>query len=218
MLYLVCGPDHQTKNQKILSIKEKIFSSNQNHSFDYESLYARNLDAKTLKAAMIALPSLTSKRIIVIRQADQLTESLQNLILQLIQTTKDFLIVILDAEESSCARQFQKKFGSEIKILHHEAKKEVSVFDLEKAILNHEKALALKILSQILKQEKLPIRSAAPKIMGGILWIWKKNKNSFSLERFCCGLSSLKEADFHIKRSRLKPEHALEILLVKLCS
>lgn len=218
MLYLLCGSDHQSKNQKILAIKEKIFSSSRSSVFDSETLYASGLDLKTLKKAMIALPSLTRQRLLVIRQADKLTAAHQDLIAQCLESTKEFLVLILDAEDGLSAQQLQKKFGDNIKTLYSEEKQEVSVFDLEKAILHQEKALALRTLSEILKRETLPVRSAAPKLIGGLLWIWKKNKNRLSSHRFRGGLVLLQEADFHIKRSRLKPEHALEILLIKLCS
>ena len=32
------------------------------------------------------------------------------------------------------------------------------------------------------------------------------------------GLLAMQEADLNIKRSRIKPEYALEVLIVKLCS
>ena len=54
-------------------------------------------------------------------------------------------------------------------------------------------------------------------LMGGLVWFWGKLKQRISAEKFKKGLLHLQEADLNIKRSRIKAEYALEVLVVKLC-
>ena len=71
----------------------------------------------------------------------------------------------------------------------------------------------LKILNDVLDHGDHPLQ-----ILGALVWFWGKNKPRVNPERFQRGLNELQEADWNIKRSRLRPEHTLEILIVKLCS
>ena len=72
---------------------------------------------------------------------------------------------------------------------------------------------ALKILGNLLVEENHPLQ-----IMGGLIWFWGKSRTRLSADQFKKGLMCLQEADLNIKRSRLKPEHTLEVLVVKLSS
>ena len=51
--------------------------------------------------------------------------------------------------------------------------------------------------------------------MGGLVWSWGKARSFARRENFQKGLVALQEADLNIKRSRLAPQQALEVLVVK---
>ena len=213
MIYLLCGLDNQAKEKKIAEIKAKSFSSHEAVSFDYQILHGPKLDNATLKKSLIALPSLSKKRLVLIRQADKLTTENKNLIAELIGDIKDFLIIILDAENAKAGGALKKKFSKQIKVLHFEEEAKLGVFDLTRAISQNKKANALDVLAQLLGDGTHPLQ-----LMGGILWEWKKNRPRLSFERFKDGLLALEEADVNIKRSRLRADYALEVLVIKLCS
>ena len=67
---------------------------------------------------------------------------------------------------------------------------------------------ALKILDELLESNVHPLQ-----IMGGLVWYWGKERERLSPQSFYKGLTALEEADLNIKRSRLKPEHAVEKVL-----
>ncbi|MBZ0166329.1 MAG: hypothetical protein K8I00_05930, partial [Candidatus Omnitrophica bacterium] len=69
-----------------------------------------------------------------------------------------------------------------------------------------------KLLAVLLRDGTHPLQ-----IMGGLVWIWGRLKNRISADNFQQGLRELQAADLNIKRSRLHPEHAVEILVTKLC-
>jgi len=213
MIYLLCGLDNQIKEKKIAELKDKFFSSLEALSFDYQILHGQKLDNATLKRALIALPSLSKKRLVLIRQADKLTAENKDLIAALIDDIKDFLIIVLDAENSKAGGILKKKFSKQIKVLHFEEEKRLGVFDLTRAISQNKKTEALKTLAQLLEDGVYPLQ-----LMGGILWEWKKNRPRLSPESFKQGLLDLQEADFNVKRSRLRADYALEVLVIKLCS
>lgn len=74
-------------------------------------------------------------------------------------------------------------------------------------------AEALKMLTQLLEEGSHPLQ-----ILGGLVWFWGKSRERLSPAQFKKGLLALQEADLNIKRSRTRPEHSLEILIVKLAS
>ena len=118
MIYLLCGLDNQIKEKKIAEIKAKIFPSREAVSFDCQTLHGPKLDNATLKKSLITLPSLSKKRLVIIRQADKLTIENKNLIALIIDDVKDFLVIILDAETAKAGGALKKKFAKQIKVLH----------------------------------------------------------------------------------------------------
>ena len=72
---------------------------------------------------------------------------------------------------------------------------------------------ALKILGDIFSSGTHPLQ-----VLGGLVWFWGKTKNRLSSQNFNLGLRELQQTDLNIKRSRLKAEYVLEVLVVKLCS
>ena len=212
MIYLLIGQS-PSKENKISEIKSSVLTSKESLSFDYEVLHAHKLSADVLKKSLVSIPSISKKRVVLIRQAHELNAQAKKIILACLKDFVSSLELILDADQWSAKDAFLKNLGQSVKIVNFEKEQKVSVFDLTKAIASHKKLEALRLLDKLIKAGDHPLQ-----IIGAIVWAWKKSRNRISKEKFHQGLVMLQEVDFCIKRSRLKPEYALEILVVKLCS
>ncbi len=212
MIYLLVGQD-PSKENKISEIKSKILTSKESLSFDYEVLHAHKLDADVLKKSLISLPSISKKRLVLIRQAHDLDGNAKKIILSCFQDESIPVELILDADQWSAKDSFLKKLEKIIKVVKFKETLKTNVFDLTKAIISNRKPEALKLASQLMDEGNHPLKIIAP-----IVWAWKKSKSRMSKEKFHQGLVVLQETDFYIKRSRLSPQYALEILVIKLCS
>ncbi|MCX5681931.1 MAG: hypothetical protein NT079_06680 [Candidatus Omnitrophica bacterium] len=213
MIYLLIGQDHLAKEQKISEIKAKALLSKESLSFDYQILHGYKLDNGILKKALIALPALGTARVVLIRQADQLTAVQKTMIAETYEKSKKDLIIIFEAEGLDDNDTLVKKFDRKMKVFSFAPKVRHNVFNLMRIILMGQKAEALELLDELLKNGDHPLQ-----IIGGMLWAWRNARNKIPFIKFSQGLRAFQEADFNIKRSQLKSEYALEVLVVKLCS
>lgn len=211
MTYLLIGDDLPAKDEKVAELKKKFLSSAESFHFDCETLYAQKLDSETLQKALIALPVVSSKRVVVIRECEKLDSRNQEIILKTISSSAENSVVILDFNRADGKSSFMEKLKKAARPSYFEKEKPPDVFALGNAILAQKDSEALKILAQLLAQGEFPLR-----ILGFLVWKWRHSGNRASSEAFQRGLEALQEADVNIKRSRLKPEHALELLIVRL--
>lgn len=212
MTYLFLGQDLTAKDSKIAEIKKKICPSPDALKFDCETLYAQKLDPEELKKAFITLPAIANERIVIIRECHKLSAHNKELIFEFVKNPGR-CVLALESEKMETTDAFIKKLGSAVKVFHFRKETPLNVFNLTDAVSLRRSVEALKILSVLLSQGDQPLQ-----IMGGLVWYWKKARAGFSMPEFKKGLLALQEADLNIKRSRLRPDHALEILIVKLCS
>lgn len=213
MHYLLLGDDTLAKDKKILEIKKKFFPSPEAFSFDYELLHGHKLEPDTLKKALITLPVIAPQRLILIRQVSKLTAANKQLILDFLRNKQPHAILVLDSDEGEDRDAFTSQLTKNCQVFRFGEGVKQNVFDMTKAVALRKPIEALSILANLFSQGTQPLQ-----IMGGIVWFWGKNKGRLSKVKFRQGLLALQEADINIKRTRLKPEHALEILVVKLCS
>jgi len=212
MIYLLIGQDNLAKEHKIAEIKANILPSPESLSFDFQVLYGHRLDNDSLKQSLTTLPAAGKARVVLIHQADELNAGQKAMIVEMEKGSKGGLVVILTAEDLDKKDALFTKYTSSIKASFFGAKARVSVFDLMRAVSLSRKAEALMILDDLLKNGDHPLQ-----IFGGMFWKWKNDKKLFSRVKFNQGLLAFQQADFNIKRSQLKPEQALEVLVVKLC-
>jgi len=213
MTYLLLGEDNPAKDKNIRAIKDKTLKSTDSQNLDYESLHAPKVDSDILKQALIALPAVSEKRCLLIRSADKLNPKNKKIVEEFVQSKATHLVLILETDESEPKNSFFKAIIPFVKVLRFQSSVKENVFDMTNAMTNRTLVKALKILDGLMKEGNHPL-----KIMGGLVWYWGKSKNRISEERFQKGLKALQEADLNIKRSRLKPEYTLEVLVVKLSS
>jgi len=211
MVYLLSGEDSLAKDQKIEEIKGKSFPSEEAVKFDFEILHGAKLGSDVLKKSLVALPAIAPHRVVVIRAIQKLNPHNKELILEFIQKKEPQVVLILDDTEGDARNSFIKKLSAHVQVLRFSKGKKQNVFDMTKAMSSGNAAQALKTLHELMEEGTHPLQ-----LMGGLIWYWGKEKNRLSSARFNKGLQQLQEADLNIKRSRLKPDEAMEVLVVSL--
>ncbi|MCA9398253.1 MAG: hypothetical protein KC618_00780, partial [Candidatus Omnitrophica bacterium] len=196
----------------IAELKSKILQTNDAFKFDFDLLHANRLSAEDLKKSLIALPAIASKRLVVLRDIEKLSPQNKDLILEFIDKDESCIDLILDANQVDGRSAFMKKVTDKAKVVRFAVHEKANVFDMTKIMLRSP-AEALKMLTQLLEEGSHPLQ-----ILGGLVWFWGKSRERLSPAQFKKGLLALQEADLNIKRSRTRPEHSLEILIVKLAS
>ncbi|MCK5082039.1 MAG: hypothetical protein KAR31_03950 [Candidatus Omnitrophica bacterium] len=212
MIYLLLGEDRLAKDQKINEIRASCLPSDDAIKFDYELLHGIKLDPSVLKKALIALPAVAKKRLILIRNFEKLSEHNKEIVLDFIQVKNEPAVLILDSDELTFKGEFFRDITSAAKVIRFRQRgKKSDIWGVTRAIEARNPGEALKILNILLKDGDSPL-----KIMGGLVWFWGSLRNRVSVDGFKKGLLVLQEADLNIKRSRLRPEHAVEIVVTKL--
>jgi DNA polymerase III delta subunit len=236
MTYLFIGPDLPKKDAKIAELKAKIFSDPAAMSFDYEVLYAHKLDPDTLKKSLLSLPYMAAKRLVVLRQCERLTRKKEEeqepakedaapsaatnvkdrsreIIFEFLENAPPSTVLVLDFEKFDLKSQLFARLRPLTEVVFFGSDKTIDVWALTRAIGSRNSGDALRILHELLDNNDHPL-----KIMGGLVWYWGKERDRLSPQRFVQGLSILEEGDLNIKRSRLKPEYAVEKVVVELAS
>lgn len=214
MIYLLLGEDSVAKDHKIAELKIKILRSTEAVKFDYVVLHAAKLDAPEFKKILLELPAVADQRFIVLRTVQKLSAQNKKIFLEFMDQDPTHAAVVLDFDETAGKDDFFNQVSARAKVVHFQTRPRQNVFDMTKAISACDPTQALKILDELLLDENHPLQ-----IMGGLVWFWgNRMKQRLSKDRFKKGLLELQEADLNIKRSRLKAEHTLEIVVVKLCS
>ena len=151
------------------------------------------------------------QRIILIHQTEKLSEHCQGILLEFLKGSPTHVDFIFDALSLSAKDEFAAQLRQIATVTETKKGAKENVFDMCRLIFNRKQIEALQILDALLS-EAHPLQ-----IMGGMVWAWGKERSRMPSARFQKGLHELQEADVSIKRSRMRPEVALEILVVKLC-
>ena len=121
--------------------------------------------------------------------------------------------MILDSDDDDLGDAFLGKCAKLAEVTSFSKAAPPNVFDVTNALSRRQTMDALGLLTDLLKDGMQPVQ-----VMGVLVWIWGKSRPRLSPQKFKEGLLALEEADLNIKRSRLKPDHALEVVVVKLGS
>ena len=211
MTYLLIGPDLSKKDAKIAELKNKLFKDPSALSFDHELLHAHKLDPDDLKKSLLTLPHLAPVRLVVLRQCERLKDRSREIVLEFLAEDIKTTVLVLDFDELDIKSAFFAKLRPLTETVFFGDERSFNVFDMTRAISSRNALDALKILHELLGNNTHPLQ-----IMGGLVWYWGKERDRLSPQRFHKGLSVLEEADLNIKRSRLKPEYAVEKVVVEL--
>jgi len=211
MIHLFIGDPTPEKQEQIDQIKTQWQAAKDALGFDYQALYGHRLDVKDFKKALLALPAIASQRLVYIHECEKLSDHCKEIFLEFIASKPTHVIVILDCFSLSDKDSSWTQIRSQAKVFEVRKAVKENVFDLTKKISSGRGAEALKTLDGLFDEGIHPLQ-----IMGGIVWAWGNERSRISSESFEKGLRDLQEADLNIKRSRLKPEQAMEVLVVKL--
>lgn len=211
MTYLFIGPDLSKKDAKIAELKAKLFKDPSALSFDLEVLHAHKLDPDDLKKSLLTLPHLAPVRLVVLRQCERLNERNRAIIFEFLSEQLKTTVLALDFDELDVKSALFARLRPLAQTTFFGSEKTLNVFDMTRAISSRNASGALKILYELLGNNTHPLQ-----IMGGLVWYWGKERERLSPQCFYKGLSALEEADLNIKRSRLKPEYAVEKVVVEL--
>lgn len=211
MHYFFYGQDYSAKDQKIQEIKEKLLPSQEGIQFDFDQLDGNKLSAEDLKKSLVALPAVLKQRIILIRKIEKLSNQNKDLLISWIKEKHNNCILLLDSDEAETKNAFLSKIASGAQVFSFLLGRVRNVFDMTRSISSRNTAEALKILDELFEEENHPLQ-----VLGGLVWFWGKQKGLIAKNKFEEGLRYLQEADLNIKRSKLKPEYAVEMLVVKL--
>jgi len=211
-IYLFIGEDGVSKDRKLAAIKKDNLQV-KSQLFDFELLRADPLESSKLKELLFSLPALSKTRIIVIKEADKLSLQNKKILLSFAQTPAKDTLLILDSNKPEIKDAFFQEFSRFARVLSFASKPSLNIFDLGRTIASKKSKEALLCLSRLLENGE-----KHSNILGVIGWQWRKLRREMPEQEFLRGLKLLQEADLNIKRSRLKGDLALEILIVKLCA
>lgn len=212
MIYLLLGDDKAAKERHIAGIKAKYLADGSARQLDYESLHGVKLDPDVLKKALISLPAVSKKRMVLIRAADKLDSHNKEILFEFIKAGHAHAVVVLDFGEEGGKSAFLNQIKADAEVIRcGTPARRQNVFDMTRAMERRDPAGALKIFNEL-------VNGGEPllKILSGMVWFWGDRKTRLSGDQFKKGLRVLQEADLNIKRTRLKPEHAVEVAVTKL--
>ena len=211
MTFLLIGRDLQKKDTKLSELKSKLFKEASAVTFNSDIVSAHKLDSDELTKTLKAIPHLAGQRLVVLRQCEKLSEHNRDIILEFVIQDSKTVVLVLDYDEIDMRSAFFTKLRPLVELIQFGQEKSLNVFDMTRAISSRDAAGALKMLQELMDGNTHPLQ-----IMGGLVWYWSKEREHLSTERFQKGLAVLQEGDLNIKRSRLKPEHAVEKVVVEL--
>ena len=211
MLYLVLGEDDPRKQAKVAELKKKYLRSADALQLDFDVLYADRCDSRTLKKSLLSLPAVSPHRVLLIHNGHKLKTEGAQMLLEVLPGLEQ-LVVILEAQRSPFKGRGRKSATDlKMQVFDYPLPEGRTVFQMTEAMSRRQADQALKILTELMDAGQHPLQ-----IMGGVLWFWKKMQRRMTGRHFEQGLRYLQETDIHIKRSRIRPQYAMEVLVVQL--
>lgn len=209
--YLFLGEDFLSKERKVDIIKKELLKGNAS-LFDLEILPAKELDSRKLSESFARLPAFSKSRLIIIKAVDRLNASCRQQLISFLKKPLSKISLVLETDKFDSKDGFIFQLCRLCRVVNFQKGRPSDVFSLGSAVSRKQPVDALRILSQLLLSGEKP-----QKILGVLIWQWKKIELDLSRTEFRRGLEMLLETDLNIKRGRLKPDFALELLVTKLC-
>lgn len=209
MTYLLIGQDNLSKNIQLKNIRQQFLPKGY-EQFNLDLIYAKDLTLKLLQERLLCLPVKSAKRIIIIKNAEDLKLDIRQFIIQYVQSPFKNIILILDIDRQEKIDEFIKRVYKYVKVFRFREVKEANTFTLSRWIEANRPDQAIKILIELLKKGEKPER-----ILGGLRFVWEGS--AFSPLESRRNLKLLLDCDKDIKTGRLKPNFALEKLVIGLC-
>lgn len=210
MVYLFIGEDSVAKDLKLKALKQEILDKN-TEPFNLDTVYAKELTLKELQEKLIYLPLRNSRRVLIIKDAQNLKEEIKDFLLRYVKKPSQQIVLVLDAYSQGKPQDFLNRISGYAKTCRFQEARKPDAFALSRCIELKKADYALRLLNELLKNGERPER-----ILGGLRYVWEKGSSS-SLDA-SRKLRLLLNCDIDIKTGKLKPVFALEKLVVALCS
>jgi DNA polymerase III delta subunit len=213
MHYLLLGTDISLKDTQLQKIKREFFPDGDSFRMDCETLDGFKLSNEKLKIALLSLPALAERRLIIVRHAERLSKENLELLEDFLKSTQTHASVVLDAAMWEAKSEARKNILLAVRTIGREEAAGANVFDMMDLVGRGDAVRALGVLKDVIDRDGEPER-----VLGGMLWSWSnKVKPRVPAVKYKKGLLILQEADHQLKRVRFPDrEYALEIALVKL--
>jgi len=209
MVYLFIGQDIPSKDKQLKEIKKELLTK-ETEQFNSDLLYAKELTLKALQERLLSLPVNSLKRIVVVKDAQDLKEEIKEFILKYAKSTDKHILLVLDFDRFDIKDEFISSLYKSAKVFRFKETLPVTTFTLSNQIRLKKPEVALRILNQLLIGGERPER-----ILGGLRYVWEKDVASPLESRR--KLKLLLNCDIEIKTGKLKPVFALEKLVISLC-
>jgi DNA polymerase III delta subunit len=209
MVYLFIGQDSPSKDLQLKALRKECLAKS-TEQFNLDILHAREVTLKDLQEKLIYLPLKSSKRLLVIKNAQDLKQDAREFILEFVKVAHKQTILILDIDKQDRKDAFISSIFRYAKTLRFKEAQSIDTFTLSRQITLRQPDYALRVLNQLLKNGERPER-----ILGGLRYVWERESASpLETKR---RLKFLLNCDIDIKTGRLKPVFALERLVLNLC-
>jgi len=208
-VYLFLGQGSSSKHIVLNRLKEK-FLPKETEEFNRDILYAKEISLKQLQETLLFLPLKLGKRIVVIKNAQDLKDELKDFLIKYVRNPQSQIILVLDIEKIKPKDEFIGQIKRFVQVCHFTEERHLDVFTLSRQIELKRATVSLEILDHLLKQGEKPER-----ILGGLRASWERKITELVQARKKFKL--LLQCDIDIKTGKLKPVFALERLIVNLC-
>jgi DNA polymerase III delta subunit len=209
MVYLFIGQDSLSKDIKLNSLKQQLLNR-RTEQFNLDIAYGDQLSKKELQEKLLFLPVAAQKRLIVLKQIGALKQDSRDFLMGYLKKPREDIILVLDAQEDNLRDSFIQQLKRCAKVSHFKETVRLNTFTLARYIELGKADYALSVLNQLLTDGERPER-----IIGGLRYNWeRKTVSAYQKKR---ELRFLLECDLDIKTGRLKPNLALEKLVISLC-
>lgn len=218
MVYLFVGEDCPSKTEHLKAIRKELLNKG-TEQFNLDILYAKGLSLKDLQEKLMYLALNCQRRIVVIKEAQNLKEDLKEFILEYAKKPQETLLVLditlsppakFGSSQQAKINDFIKRIQRYVKLYRFRETEQANAFSLSRQISSGKADSALRVLSQLLNEGQRPER-----ILGGLRYAWEKDTmHQVVLKR---RLRLLLDCDIDIKTGRLKAPFALEKLIISLC-
>lgn len=209
-VYLFIGQDTLSKDARLKKLKEEFLSPHTQY-FNLDVLYAKELDLKGLQERLLCLPLRAKKRIVIIKDSQNLKKDIKEFIIQYVKKPLAKIILVLDINKYLPQDEFIRQINRYSEVCRFKEDAYLDTFVLGRAIDSKKSNYALLVLNQLLRNGEKPER-----ILGGLRYSWENSiADVFQTKK---KLRLLLGCDIDIKTSRLKADFALERLVISLCS
>ncbi|MFA5115992.1 MAG: hypothetical protein WC486_01775 [Candidatus Omnitrophota bacterium] len=210
MVYLFIGQDSPAKDAKIATLRHELFPSKDSEDFNFDIIYADELDLKKLQEVLFRLPLKAKQRMVWLRKCQKLKENIKDYLTGYVKNPLKHVTLVLDMERFDRRDGFQNEIGRSSSVARFQDKQSVNAFTLGDEIDRRSAKSSLNILQQLLADGAKP-----ETIMGALRYGWEKSSLPVSEKKR--RFKFLLNCDIDIKTGRLKPAFALERLIISLC-